>query len=231
MNWKEKIQLQSKLLVGYRNRTHYDNPRINHHYQFVFVHIPKTAGNSITQQLVQMRAGHGNALSPKVSKHAKAQQIKALIGATKWEDYFTFTFVRNPWDLMVSSYHWWCQKAPNLGKNHRRRAKTVQQLGSFEAFLRSPIGSNRINERYGCIKDWIVDEQGKQMVDYIGKLETLQEDWKQICTQANCPYTPLAHLNKTKRAHYSSYYTAATKALIQQRFQYTIERFGYVFEG
>ena len=99
-----------------RSSTSFDNyfAGLNCH----FVHIPKTAGTSIGAFLsgLSMKAGeegsNNNYIELKrLSKHAKAAEIRKVYGCDYWNKLYTFSFVRNPWELMVSSYFWWRQIA------------------------------------------------------------------------------------------------------------------------
>jgi hypothetical protein len=201
--------------------------RILHDYCTVFIHIPKTAGNSI--------AGALNALPkktdqevPNISKHATAAQVKRLLGDRLWQEYFTFTCVRNPWDLMVSSYSWWLQTAPKHKKIMDPDVRAVRRLGSFSAFVKSPFGRTMINEYTGDMFDWY-SENGEVIVDFIARLENLQEDWKEICRSMGIAYNRLPHVNRTERTAYSEYYNDETRQIVAERFHKTIELFGYEF--
>ena len=66
---------------------------INHQYKCIFIHVIKTGGVSVCSAL-NMR---------KKQFHAPASDIKSITKG-KWDDYFTFSFTRNPWDKMVSQY-------------------------------------------------------------------------------------------------------------------------------
>jgi hypothetical protein len=62
--------------------------------RYVFIHINKTAGSSIEAAL-------GLQLS-----HFSAREVIASIGEETWKNVFKFTVVRNPWDKVVSHYHY-----------------------------------------------------------------------------------------------------------------------------
>jgi hypothetical protein len=55
------------------------------------------------------------------STHLNARQIMQLIGEKTWKDYYTFTFERNPYDRMISFYHW--------------RIKDLKKPPSFDEFI------------------------------------------------------------------------------------------------
>ncbi len=227
MNYQlAKLKLFGKRLVGYKSRIKYRNARILHDYQCIFVHIPKTAGNSVSHVLNQLPRESDN-LSPKISKHAKAFEIKYLLGEELWEQYFSFAFVRNPWSLMVSCYHWWLQKAKDI-KYHSGKAKQVAAMKDFNEFMQSKFGRKMINERYGNMFDWI-SENNKIIVDYVGKLETIEKDWEHICEQLKIKQMPLPHINKSKHRDYRKYYNDESIQIVAERFKKTIDLFDYSF--
>jgi len=64
-------------------------------YRCIYYHIPKTAGLSVCQGLF---GHHGPG-------HIDARTYRLIFGRAHFEKYFRFTFVRNPWDRLVSAYH------------------------------------------------------------------------------------------------------------------------------
>lgn len=116
--------------------------------QIISIHIPKTAGTSIAKGLtdnsfvriplvktysvrnIQRRLQRKLKGIDKFGKHAKALDVRAAVGDKTWEECFTFVFVRNPWDLMVSSYNWWLQKAGKWEK----LSKTIEEIRSLKTF-------------------------------------------------------------------------------------------------
>ena len=77
--------------------------------------------------------------------------------------------------------------------------------------------------------DWLIDPHGNVIVDFIGKFESLQEDWALVCKKVGIG-KPLPHEKRNPRGkHYTEYYTSATKDIIADKFRVDIEYFGYEF--
>lgn len=69
-------------------------------YQFIFIHINKTGGTSI-EKVFERNADQRDV----PLKHASVSEIQAQYPQA-FARYFKFSFVRNPWDWLVSRYHW-----------------------------------------------------------------------------------------------------------------------------
>ena len=114
--------------------------------RYVFIHIPKCAGTSIHRALGALHERLSLPIDEKrYHKHTKAIDVRRILGPI-WDNSFKFSIVRNPWDLMVSSYHWWLNYAgryPSLAEQSTR----IRNMGSFGKFLQSEFGSKMINER------------------------------------------------------------------------------------
>jgi hypothetical protein len=196
--------------------------------KYVFIHIPKCAGSSIH---IALRKLHEQTDRPiegrKYHKHSKALDVRRILGPT-WNERFTFSFVRNPWDLMVSCYHWWVEYAPRFPRLADQAAE-VRALGDFATFLASPYGSSMVNEQSGRdLLEWI-SEENKIMVDFVGRYESLDDDWLRVCQRLKVEPVPLTHENRVARAHYRSFYDEKSRGRIAERFARTIEHFGYEF--
>lgn len=76
---------------------------------------------------------------------------------------------------------------------------------------------------------WIADD-GKLFVDFVGKVETITEDFAKVCTKIGANVR-LLHINKSKHDHYTSYYSPDSREFVQKACAQDIEMFGYTFDG
>ena len=195
---------------------------------YVFIHIPKCAGTSVHRALRTLHEQRSLQIDARrYHKHAKASEVRQILGPA-WNSAFKFSIVRNPWDLMVSSYHWWLTLAGNFA-SLAPHVSRIRGLGSFGAFMNSEYGLKMINEQPGRdLLDWISDG-GNVVVDFVGRYENLDSDWEQICKALDVAPIALSRENQVPRADYRSFYDEASRQLVAERFSKSISLFGYEF--
>lgn len=179
---------------------------------YVFIHINKTGGSSIERAL-------GAGLD-----HSTALEKYRQLGDRAWQKKFTFTIVRNPWDKVVSHYHY--------------RVKTNQSsLGDkpipFRDWLLRCYVDRDPNyydqpRMFMAQQDWLVDEEGNPLVEFIGKFENMEADFASICQRLSVQAT-LGHAKPSNRGKYQSYYDDETRALVAEHFASDLVAFGYEF--
>ena len=180
---------------------------------FVFIHINKTAGTSI-----------GNAIGLPVKNHLTAKEVIARIGQNKWNSAYKFTFVRNPWDKAVSLYEY---------RRKKDRTKIATRGILFSDWVKITYGEEKDFSYYNVKAfqpqvEWLKDNQGNIAMDFVGKFESISEDFKQIAKAIGSD-AELPHLNASKRVGYQSYYDNETRDIIAHWFREDIELFGYEF--
>jgi hypothetical protein len=216
---------------------------LSHKYNFLFIHIAKTGGTSIRSALTRrvwadpyrlpqvlcsrLSGWTGHRLGIKFPRHAKAIAALEMLPTDFFHSLFKFAFVRNPWDLQVSSYH----------HIKRERPHVLGKISDFASFLHWKLEGKRA---YHYIVDasvepqWhsLIDLQGNCIVDYIGRFETLPQDFHAICQKIGWPNVPLLPQKRmaTKRSDYRAYYNDQTAELVQNHFQPDIEAFDYTFD-
>jgi hypothetical protein len=95
---------------------------------------------------------------------------------------------------------------------------------SFDEYIRW-----RVEEDCHLQKDFLVDRHGNRLVDFVGKMENLAEDFATVCRRIGIE-AELPHENASEHGAWRSYYTDETAALVAEAYRDDIEMFGYSFE-
>ncbi len=201
-----------------------------HQHCCIHVHVPKVAGQSIKRHLGE---GFVNSAVFPVNDpsagnngtHLTAAEMRANDADGLWASYFSFAFVRNPWDRMVSEFLW----------RKRLEPKRVS-FPDFEMFLDAvEHGWDFEDDDFRHTlpqKKFVADSDGLLLVDFLGRYETLHADFSHVCAKLRVVDQPLPRVNhQIVRDHYSRYYTPATRDHVARLFQEDVELFGYQFEG
>lgn len=209
---------------------------IVHELKTVFIHIPKTAGVSLvhamlTQVLGYETSGRIKDLPRGVvkrfslgerQKHKKANQyVPSDISREQWNKYYKFAFVRNPWDKVVSEYHW---------------RKTQKDTGPEEFDVFVEHCKNRVNgSRKGVYwihaqpqVSFVTNQKGKVIVDDIFRFEELDSAIRSLNKQLNTSLKMKRH-NASRHKNYRKYYNEKTKEMVYNLYRDDIETFGYNF--
>ena len=178
-------------------------------FKCIFVEVPKTGSTSIRTII-----GHPH------RPHLNIWQIANQVGPEKFNSYWKFGFVRNPWDRAVSLYE-------------RKEGLQLRHKMSFEQFVdwmkfASSTCIHPVPHRHQL--DWFVNPHGDVIVDFIGKYENLQTDWAKIAGKLGIQVAlPKVKVNPDRMRDYTKYYSENSKRIISERFAVDIEYFGYQF--
>jgi hypothetical protein len=206
---------------------------ISREHKFLFVHIYKTAGTSITSALMPFAASRWQWTahrvlrrlnlpthfppSPEAYKHLPAPEIIKLMGRETFESYFSFAIIRNPWDWQVSLYKFVLKDPSN--QHHG----LVKALGSFDAYIKW-----RCEKEPRFQKDFIYSSDNELLVDFVGRFEQLDVDFQSICSRIGISAS-LPKLNVSNERPYQQYYSDETRELVRRTFAPDIKLFGYEF--
>ena len=217
---------------------------ISHRNKFIFIHIPKCGGMSVESALRRFdceyiyKHGKESESIPHLAKHATALDFKSQIDDI--ESYFKFTFVRNPWSWAVSNFVF----------NEGRHAPYLNNLkhSGYKIYKRH---FNSYSKEDGDIKnlfefwlEWWVngcnpsqnmmfcDEDGRTLVDFIGRLENFEEDFNKVTDHIGIKGASLPHRNKNKKSNieYKEYYNENSRKMMEEHFKKDIELFNYTFD-
>lgn len=208
--------------------------------RYIFVHAPKTGGTSLAlalearamaddiligdtpKALKRRRRLKGVEASGRLWKHSTLADIEGLVSRAEIEDFLVFTLVRNPWDRMVSYYHW--LREQDFGHEAVGLAKALD----FSGFLNHPqiAASFRANP----YARYVTDAGGVERGDLFIRLEHLDEDIAPLSAHLGFAPGPLERVNASRRAaDYRGYYSDLDVAALADICAEDIARFGYGF--
>lgn len=217
---------------------------ISPQHQFIFFHVTKAAGTSVKKALepyahepekfkiarppreVDGQPNSFYEMWESMLWHAKARDAQKEF-PEEFDRFYKFAFVRNPWDWQVSYYHFILKET-----THIRHEMVKAMVGGFEEYLEWVIATRNPFPK-GATKlqaEIITDKHDQLLVDYVGRYETLAQDFQLICQRLGLGAT-LPHLNQSQHRDYRRYYTDRTRQLVAEHFQQDIQLFGYTFEG
>ena len=230
----------------------------------IFVHVPKTAGQSIERYFLDLLGltdeqrptlllgkNRDPRLGPPQLSHLRAAEYVSggFVSEQEFRDAFKFSFVRNPWDRIVSFYKY---------RGHAYRY-------DFKTFLFRHLPKAGWTNDYCHImpQSAYLYAGDECQVDFIGRFENLQADFEAVCRTLGTPVRALPHANKSlhphtvlsvlrgerrkilrnlKRiarrgrmrrntfGHYSEYYDDESRDYVQQLYHDDVTSFGYRFE-
>jgi hypothetical protein len=215
---------------------------LSHKYKFLFVHIAKTGGTSVRAALNGLRwrdpryylmlPAHklsgfsGHQLGLKFPRHAHIIAAKEMLPSPFFDSLHKFAFVRNPWDLQVSSFH----------HIQRERPDAMRGIGNFNEFMRWKFNPERpyqyhIDTSLSLQADYLVDLHGNLLANFIGRYENLAEDFAAVVDKLELPVKALPHKRKANdRDAYKSYYEQDVVDLVAAHFARDVELLGYQFD-
>lgn len=209
---------------------------ICHRRKIVFIHIPRTGGQSIENVLFpnfnftdkeERTILYGWNKKLGWLNHLTCEEIlrNNFISINGFNNYFRFAFVRNPWERLVSEYAW-----KFSGEIERFRQFcidiTEKKYNNWASQYRDLLAlKQHIREQY----KYVFDSKGKLAVDFIGRYENLVEDFQQVSKLTGLKYCKLPFLNKSGHKHYTGYYDKLTKELVERTYKDDIEIFNYHF--
>lgn len=205
---------------------------ISHQKQFIFIHIYKVAGTSIKNSLLKYSEGgsgnlpfrsrivnriFGNKIFTKdFDPHITAMELKRELPNKIYNNYFKFAFVRNPFDWQVSLYNYMLKN-----KDHKQH-DIFNKIRNFDEYL-----DWRINYDLKFQKDFITDDRDQIIVDFIGKIENLENDFKSVSSKLRIPYKPLPRLNRSNYLSYLTYYNDRSFEKVYKAFEPDFKFFNY----
>ena len=203
---------------------------ISHKHRFVFVAVPKVASQSIRLAFRPFLADGDEEqatlfdklystdphMAAKGHGHFTASELKEHLGPGVWNSYFTFGFVRNPWERFASWAQFRLAKDPNF-----YRFPTL--------FMKAAIVSGRAEKDLWAKPqtDFLCGENNELLVDYVGKLETTTEALENISAAIGLPVSGISRLNTGQQHSYWSWFDSELISMVGTLYQPDIQLFAY----
>jgi hypothetical protein len=179
--------------------------------KIIFCHVEKTAGSSIT-----------TSFWPEYKRDSEFEPVNyegkhaSMVSSSKYNNYYKFAFVRNPYDRALSKYF------------HHRRIK-----GAFPPFERAAkeLSFNDWVSQGGLSlfrpQTQLLYKEKNLLCNFVGRFETLHEDIQKVSKICNINAT-LLHLNKgLPRESFINYYNDNSLDYVWSKYKDDFINFNY----
>jgi hypothetical protein len=197
-------------------------PFIDH--KCIFVHVPKSAGLSVTNSLFGTMTG----------SHMKIVEYQTMFTKEEFDQFFKFAFVRNPWDRVVSAFLY--LKRGGFGERDRVWAtENLAAYNDFDAFAKQWLNEEnaRLHLHFTPQYPFIyLPGKRKPAVDFVGYFENLEADYYFIREKIGVgKELQVKNVTKDRHRDHRQYYSEKTKRIVADIYRKDIELFGYDFDN
>ena len=219
---------------------------VSHAHRFVFLKTRKTAGTSVeialstvcgpddvitpvTEADERLRAEYGGRapqhfesppLPRRAFNHMPSSMVRQLVGRETWEGYYTFAVERNPWDAVVSLYHW---------RNRPENRQGDAEPPAFADFVHEPVVAELAAKNFRGYRI-----NGEIAVDRVLRYESLAAEVGEVWDHLGLPGEPALPRAKggsrPRGTSYAAYYDDESRDRVAVLFADAIRDFGYEFE-
>jgi hypothetical protein len=207
---------------------------INHRYKCIYIHLQATAGTYIERLICKDDWINIDSKS----KHLTARQTQSLY-KEYWNDYFKFSFIRNPWarHLSLSKF-----LLSNGIKKFEPVTELYKKINSSNNFYEQAISFYKEKYNYPLTQEYHLTqpdpEEAKTSnsvyenilnlpIDFIGQFENLDEDLSFVFNKLKI--NEKVSFNKKNCYKYKDYYNKTTKEMIEDLYKYDIKKYNYLF--
>nr|NQU92388.1 hypothetical protein [Bacteroidota bacterium] len=222
--------------------------RISHKYRFIFISKPRCASTTI-RNILDPFSDITSSATPPFHHHATALELKLYFDRTgwNWKDYFVFTTVRNPWDMIVSYYIRFKPDVNGLYNFEKERDGCIympDNPASFKEWVLSAKTYHRVlfsNETFQknvwvdgfsklTLANTVNDHNGNSLANKVLKVESLDNTLSGTLQELGILITPkIVRMNTTGRIGYRAYFDDETRRIIEKEFISDIKFGHYTF--
>lgn len=201
---------------------------------FWFVDIPRTSSSSIKSELGRKFGpafGKKNvvetdfATDQLIPDHVPAREMRTLLGPSDWDQLFTFTFVRNPFDRILSLYH------------YLQKVQELPGSWSFSEFIDRFANADANAHIFGAPHirltacEYILDKDGTVLVDNVYRFEDRATGIAKVGARVGFPELGSLHIQKAtpEGREYRMSYDDKSREQVTHFFRRDLSLFDYEF--
>jgi len=185
--------------------------------KFLWFANPKVATQSIGRHLLKDRV---------ILKKDRPASWKILVKRMTYEDFmsrFKFVMVRNPYDRVVSAFHYLQQIS---WRRHRKKMLGEVDFRTFVKTQLKDFGPD-VNEHFVVQYPTFLFNECF-FVDYVVRFEDIELAWSYVAEKVECSAV-LPHFNRSAHNHYRDYYDQECKDIVRRIYEKDLEFLEYEF--
>ena len=209
-------------------------------YKSVYIEIPKVACTSIKTRLAELLNVELERGNPHQTKFPSVD-FELTERGPLYPGLFSFAFVRNPWDRLVSCYRdKICLAVDGFTESTIRpgvadclaRFDSFQPKMPFAAFVEAvaTIPDEEADTHFRSQYTFVSNLSRETAVEYVGRYESIIDDLHHIQRMSGVPLVSIPRLQAAPSVvRYRDYYDARSRDRVADRFHIDREMFGYEF--
>jgi hypothetical protein len=220
---------------------------INNSYQFIFIHVPKAAGTTVTSVLSRFTnycdleiggTDFGEKIQPAykirfgLAKHSTAAEVRSIVGTVLWSKYCTFSFVRNPFARCLSTYHF-LRTWKGLNDQFSEKMKSFENFNDYvlsDVWEESPGPDNIFRPQLYWLRS--APNSNQLLVDFVGRVERINEDLMKLMEiigiqKDTVQQSGVPQLNRSQQSDPTQISHAGVVEKIVKKYKADFDAFGY----
>lgn len=203
-------------------------------FKTVFLAIPRSGTTSLEYALTPL-LGQSIDFTKNNYKHTFRHYMRSCSrreAATNFNNYFKFTFVRNPWTRLYS-----CYLAKVRSKSNRHfRYLGLDRCNSFEDFvIRICDISDDHADMHFMSQNYLLTYKGSFLPDKVYRFESYMQDWNDLRRyleeKTGIHLLEIPHYYKMKSDDFRRVYSSKLVDLVGKRYEADCNKFGYTYPG
>ncbi|WP_158272382.1 sulfotransferase family 2 domain-containing protein [Rhodovulum kholense] len=192
--------------------------------RLIFVHVPKVAGTSVKTEFYGKPGGG----------HRRIIEFAAH-DPERTDAFFKFSFVRNPWDRLLSAHAYLTDGSKATGRDRRFANEVLALHPGFENFvlaLEDPGFRRRVMayDHFRTQAYWLCMPGARDhAMDFLGRFERFDEDMEALRHRLDRASRPAGRTRPSKHPPYRDAYSVRMRDIAGDIYARDVTLFGYAF--